>query len=259
MLEVTRTRPFGESRPSIDCIAEAAFDFVDETCQVSQQYYVTADPSPQDSTTTEAALAADGGQNSILTSLGRDARQVSEETNSFTTLSRQRPQSIQSPSNHLQRPVPLSDPADVFFFCRYVEVIGTWFDMFDVSSLHFSTVVPQLALENRLLLLSCLATASKQYALTTSHGPEGPLAYYNGALQRLYEQLDKGDAKRHPATFAACLLLAFVEMIESNAGDWYVHLRGTRELVAMAGWNGVSGGLGQAVRQLLSSRECLSS
>lgn len=129
---------------------------------------------------------------------------------------------------------------------RYTEIIGPRFDLFDDGPRYFSTVVPLLALKNRLVLLSCLAVAARQYSLASQHGHGDALAYYNQAIRLLYELLD---SKGHePAVFASCLLIAHCEMIESKASDWNLHLQGTGKLISVQRWHSRSGDLAQAVR-----------
>lgn len=118
--------------------------------------------------------------------------------------------------------------------------------MFDSTSRYFSLALPHMALSNRLVLLSCLAAAARQYSLVTDRGHHDALVYYNEALKTLYERLN--DSGHEAATFASCLLIAHCEMVESKASDWNLHLKGTGELVMMHHWNGRSGGLAQAVR-----------
>lgn len=144
--------------------------------------------------------------------------------------------------------LPLSSIKDAFYMSRYVEFIGPWFDLFDSAERHFSDIVPQLALDNQLLKQACLAAAARQHSLVTDNGQEDALTYYNHALRTLSAQLQT--SSHEPATFASCLLIAHCEMIESKAGSWNLHLKGTCELVMAHGYNGQSGGLAQAVRPL---------
>lgn len=140
---------------------------------------------------------------------------------------------------------PITNERDALYMSNYVENIGPWFDLFDSTEKHFSIVVPQLALNNRLLLYSCLAASARQYSLLNDAESGDALEYYNIALRTLHDHLS--DRAHEPATFASCLLIAHCEMIESHASDWNVHLQGTRQLVTNQGWNAASGGLAQAV------------
>ncbi|KAK3934428.1 fungal-specific transcription factor domain-containing protein [Diplogelasinospora grovesii] len=156
-------------------------------------------------------------------------------------------------------PCPITSATDAFYLARYTDVIGPRFDMFDdggSSQRYFSSVVPLLALTDRLVLLSCLAIAARQQSLvgdreddgrgTSAHEQEQALAYYNEAIHLLYERLDDETKSQDPAVFASCLLIAHCEMVESKASDWNLHLKGTGNLIAMHNWNGMSGGLVQA-------------
>lgn len=183
------------------------------TGEMSQGYHVVTDNSLQDDTLNQLS------QLQCLTSSDIDRRQ--------------------SPGS------PIADQRDALYMSNYVENIGPWFDLFDSTDKHFSTIVPQLALNNRLLLFSCLAASARQYSSLNDAGSEDALQYYNLALRTLHDHLN--DRGHEPATFASCLLIAHCEMIESHASDWNVHLQGTRQLVTNQGWNAASGGLAQAV------------
>ena len=119
--------------------------------------------------------------------------------------------------------------------------------MFDHATEHFSTVVPLKALSNDLLLGACLSAASKQYYLTASVEAGESIALYDSAIQKLYTCLSDPVLRGKAETFAACLLIAFTEMIDNNTHDWQIHLRGTREIIALAHWHGASEGLGGEV------------
>lgn len=187
--------------------------FIDLTEEVSQGYHVVTDTSLQDDTLNQQS------QLQCLTASEIDPRQSPEP--------------------------PITNGRDALYMSNYVENIGPWFDLFDSTDKHFSTIVPQLALSNRLLLYSCLAASARQYSLLNDTGSEDALEYYNLALRTLHDHLN--DQGHEPATFASCLLIAHCEMIESHASDWNVHLQGTRQLVTTQGWNAASGGLAQAV------------
>lgn len=147
---------------------------------------------------------------------------------------------------------PITDPLDAFFLCRYVDFIGPRFDMFDDAPRYFSTVVPQLALKDELVLLACAAVAARQYSLANEqnqHDHEQALKYYNAAINVLSKRLQNSGPD--PAVFASCLLVAHCEMVESRATDWGLHLKGTGDLLKIHGWHGASSGLAQAVRPLL--------
>ncbi|KAJ5813681.1 uncharacterized protein N7503_000431 [Penicillium pulvis] len=142
---------------------------------------------------------------------------------------------------------PITDPIDAFFLWRYVDFIGPRFDMFDDAPRYFSTVVPQLALNDELVLLACVAVAARQYSLANEQqqqSHEQALTYYNAAINLLSKRLQNSGPD--PAVFASCLLVAHCEMVESKATDWGLHLKGTGDLIKMHGWHGASGGLAQA-------------
>jgi hypothetical protein len=186
--------------------------FVDETFGISQLYNVLPDGAP----------GSDG-----------DAPATAPDEGVFP------------PACHVAA-TPITDEKDAFYLARYTDIIGPRFDMFDSTSRYFSLVLPQIALSDRLVLLSCLAAAARQYSLVANRGHHDALTYYNEALKILRKRLD--DSRHGAATFASCLLIAHCEMVESKASDWNKHLKGTGELVVMHNWNGRSGGLAQAVR-----------
>ncbi|GFF79057.1 anhydro-N-acetylmuramic acid kinase [Aspergillus udagawae] len=142
---------------------------------------------------------------------------------------------------------PVTDATDAFFLWRYIDFIGPRFDMFDDAPRYFSTVMPQLALNDTLALLACVAAAARQYYLVNDqqqHIHEQALTYYNAAIRLLSKRLQ--DSGPDPAVFASCLLIAHCEMVESKATAWDLHLKGTGDLLKMHGWHGMSGGLAQA-------------
>lgn len=162
--------------------------------------------------------------------------------------------SVSSDQHLTPRPVlashgcPVTDATDAFFLWRYIDFIGPRFDMFDDAPRYFSTVVPQLALNDPLVLLACVAVAARQYSLVNDqqqHNHEQALTYYNAAIHLLSKRLQ--DSGPDPAVFASCLLIAHCEMVESEATAWDLHLKGTGDLLKMHGWHGMSGGLAQAV------------
>lgn len=169
--------------------------------------------------------------------------EASDDTSSVSSDQQASPRSL--PSGHA---APITDPLDAFFLCRYVDFIGPRFDMFDDAPRYFSTVVPQLALKDELVLLACAAVAARQYSLANEqnqHDHEQALTYYNAAINLLSKRLQNSGPD--PGVFASCLLVAHCEMVESKATDWGLHLKGTGDLLKMHGWHGVSGGLAQAV------------
>jgi hypothetical protein len=172
------------------------------------------------------------------------------------------PASTPSPQHHSPHPAPsrhaatpITDPTDAFFLWRYIDFIGPRFDMFDDGPRYFSTVVPQTALNDRLVLLACVAVAARQYSLVNDQqqqNHEQALTYYNAAINLLSKRLQ--NSQPDSAVFASCLLIAHCEMVESKATDWGLHLKGTGDLLRMHRWHGLSGGLAQSVRLLLFLR-----
>jgi hypothetical protein len=199
-------------------LAASIVEFVDLTEEVSKGYYVITDTNLEDDV------------------FHQQSHIQSPTTSDFNCLQSTDP--------------PITNERDALYMSNYVENIGPWFDLFDSTDKHFSTIVPQLALNNRLLLYSCLAASARQYSLLNDAGSEDALEYYNIALRTLHDYLE--DRGHEPSTFASCLLIAHCEMIESHASDWNVHLQGTRQLVTTQGWNAESGGLAQAVCILIA-------
>lgn len=226
----TYPQPFPQLNAHLFAGSSLAFRFVDESHQVSRMYTVTANPQ-DDETDRQVGSFTQAGPH--LT-----ARHVIEPVDNVLLFSG----------------LPITSERDAFYMSRYVELIGPWFDLFDNSERHFSEIVPQLALNNQLLRLACLAAAARQHSLVTSNGQEDALTYYNDALRALSAHLQT--SAHDPATFASCLLIAHCEMIESKAGSWNLHLKGTCELVMVQGYDGQTGGLAQAVCLLAPAHRC---
>jgi len=119
--------------------------------------------------------------------------------------------------------------------------------------------VPPLSLTHEVLLLSCLACAARQHYLITKENGDIALSYYNDALQKLTVSLAYVSASSSAAVFASCLLLAHCEMIGASTSDWHLHLSGTYSLVSAHGFNGRTGGLGQACFWIYCRMDLLSS
>ncbi|KAK5224079.1 hypothetical protein LTR47_010102 [Exophiala xenobiotica] len=141
--------------------------------------------------------------------------------------------------------LPITDPTEGFFMERYCTIIGPWFDMFD-SKGHWSHIVPHLALSNRSLFRSIVASCAKQYSLVARESSIFALDYYNHALKELTQALDDPEVTGSAAVFASCLLTGYCEMIDSRSLDWQTHLRGTFSLCSTQGWHGLSGGVAQS-------------
>ncbi|KAJ5921588.1 hypothetical protein N7454_009062 [Penicillium verhagenii] len=171
-------------------------------------------------------------------------RVIDESNDAWSIPSEQHPSPRPAISGHTS---PITDPLDAFFLCRYVDFIGPRFDMFDDAPRYFSTVVPQLALKDKLVLLACAAVAARQYSFANEqnqHDHEQALKYYNEAINLLSKRLQNSGPD--PAVFASCLLVAHCEMVQSRATDWGLHLKGTGDLLKIHGWHGASSGLAQA-------------
>ena len=140
---------------------------------------------------------------------------------------------------------PVTDPTNAFFFDRYCNYIGPWFDMFD-SQKHWSHVVPHLSLSNKSLYLSILASTSKQHYLVSPQRMATALAYYNDALKELTLALENVSESDSAAIFASCLLIGYCEMLDARNEDWHTHLSGAFSLSSAQGWHGCSGGLAQS-------------
>lgn len=141
--------------------------------------------------------------------------------------------------------MPITDPTEAFFLERYCRIIGPWFDMFDMNC-NWSQNVPHLALSNKSLFRSIIASCAKQYSLVAHESSIFALDYYNHALKELTQALDDPALIGSAAVFASCLLTGYCEMIDAKSLDWHTHLRGTFSLCSSQGWHGLCGGVGQS-------------
>ena len=140
---------------------------------------------------------------------------------------------------------PIEDPVLAFFMQRYCNIIGPWFDMFDTTK-QWSHVVSHLALSNRSLLQSIIASCAKQHSQVYHESTISALDYYHSALKELSAALGDPAVKHSAAVFASCLLIGYCEMIDARSLDWHTHLSGTASLCATQGWHGISGGVAQS-------------
>ena len=140
---------------------------------------------------------------------------------------------------------PIEDPVMAFFMERYCNIIGPWFDMFDTTK-RWSHTVPHLALSNRSLLQSIIASCAKQHSLVYHERTVSALDHYNSALKELSAALGDPTVKNSAAVFASCLLIGYCEMIDARSLDWHTHLSGTASLCTTQGWHGLSGGVAQS-------------
>ena len=152
----------------------------------------------------------------------------------------------------------LHNASHLFYLEKYCHVIGPWFDLFDHDKT-FTLCVPHLGLENPLLQLASLACASRQYHLLSASNIDAALTYYDDALQLLTRSLQDERVSSSATTLASCLFLAHCEMIGASTQDWHLHISGTYSLIRTHGWNGQSGGLGQACFWVYCRMDLLSS
>ena len=141
--------------------------------------------------------------------------------------------------------LPIADPVLAFFMERYCNIIGPWFDMFDTTR-QWSHTVSHLALSNKSLLQSIIASCAKQHSLVYHESTVSALDYYNSALKELSAALGDPAVKESAAVFASCLLIGYCEMIDARSLDWHTHLSGTSTLCTTQGWHGSSGGVAQS-------------
>ena len=141
--------------------------------------------------------------------------------------------------------LPIEDAVSAFFMERYCNIIGPWFDMFDTTK-QWSHAVSHLALSNRSLLQSIIASCAKQHSLVYHESTVSALDYYNCALKELSAALGDPAIKDSAAIFASCLLIGYCEMIDARSLDWHTHLSGTASLCTTQGWHGSSGGVAQS-------------
>lgn len=122
----------------------------------------------------------------------------------------------------------LAHPLEARLFQIFIETTSRWLDVTSPSC-HFSRTVPRLALENEVLLLACLAYASKAVAPTTSLSDQ----YGSACIELLIPLLsDEVFVHTDNTLLATLVLLRHVEQYTNAAEDQAAHLGGAFAIIA---------------------------
>ncbi|KAF2809020.1 uncharacterized protein BDZ99DRAFT_389364 [Mytilinidion resinicola] len=150
-----------------------------------------------------------------------------------------------------QSPIKLRD-REIPIFRRFVDNLSLWIDMYDPMK-HFSTFVPQLALQNEGLMKAILALSSRHLSIKPME-PGGPLLdrtaavqYYYETLQYLQRAMKHESYTRSLELIATALIVSTYEMIDGAGKGWERHLKGVFWIQRSQDINGETGGLKQAV------------
>lgn len=149
----------------------------------------------------------------------------------------------QSPTCLLDHEVPL--------FRMFVDDLSQWLDLFDPMK-HFSTLVPQLAMNNEGILKAILALAArhsslKQNAQGVHLDRTAAVQYYFETLQYLQRAMKYESYTKSLEILATALIVSTYEMIDGAGKSWERHLKGVFWIQRSQDNDGESGGLRQAV------------
>ncbi|KAK3720337.1 hypothetical protein LTR37_003748 [Vermiconidia calcicola] len=137
-------------------------------------------------------------------------------------------------------------------FKRFVTDISLWIDLFD-PLMHFSTLVPHLAIHNTGLMKAVLALGARHFSIRPLHkGEAGPdrtaaVQYYHETLQYLQSAMRYTSYKNSPELLATVLVVSTFEMIDGAGKGWERHLKGVFWIQRSRDIDGESGGLEQAI------------
>lgn len=140
---------------------------------------------------------------------------------------------------------------EVAIFRHYITYLSSWSEMFDPLK-HFSTFVPQLAMNNEGLMKAILALTSRHLSIKPFEGQE-PLdrnvavQYYYETLQYLQTAMRYESYTRSLELIATAITVSSYEMIDGSAKAWERHLKGVFWIQRSQDNDGEKGGLRQAV------------
>ncbi|KAF2138750.1 uncharacterized protein K452DRAFT_276488 [Aplosporella prunicola CBS 121167] len=141
-------------------------------------------------------------------------------------------------------------PHEMSMFRHFVERLSNCLDMYDPLK-HFSTFVPQLALNNEGLMKSIMALSARHLSIKdkSESTPDRTAAvqYYYETLQYLQGAMHYDSFKTSLELLATTIIISSYEMIDGAGSGWERHLKGTFWIQRSQEINGQSGGLKQAV------------
>ncbi|EOD48367.1 putative zn 2cys6 transcription factor protein [Neofusicoccum parvum UCRNP2] len=136
-------------------------------------------------------------------------------------------------------------------FKHFVDNLSFWLDLYDPLK-HFSSLVPQLAMNNEGLMKSILALSSRHLSIRPGNNGEtmdrtAAVQYYSETLQYLQGAMRYESFNRSLELLATALIVSKYEMIDGAGSGWERHLKGVFWIQRSQDINGQSGGLKQAV------------
>lgn len=143
---------------------------------------------------------------------------------------------------------PLMNPVTAKIFCHFVYVLGPSMSLFERfppnphiaftpgAGLHgpqnvWSYTVPMLSLQHPPLLHAILALSSLHISKLTKGSENASFLHYQFALRRLGKAIASDRHRRHVATLAATLMLAYYETMAAEHDKWSSHIHGAKQLL----------------------------
>lgn len=136
----------------------------------------------------------------------------------------------------------VTDEEKFDLFKTYLFEVARWLDIF-VGDRQFGIIIPQLAQNDRALMCSIYAIASKTKSKSTNH-VDITRGFSDTSLQCLYYLVSK---RPNSANLATCINLCLIEMMSSSPRKWRNSLEGCSALLISQEINGFSGNIQQAI------------
>ncbi|KAJ5670947.1 hypothetical protein N7507_000074 [Penicillium longicatenatum] len=127
----------------------------------------------------------------------------------------------------------------------FIQKIAPWADICDPQS-HFSTLVPQRALQVPMVLKAVLALAARHDAIMTGKSDLEASSYLGQCLELLIPALDKPEHTYDESLLITVVILRICEELENNTDEKF-HLLGSNRLINLMSRSASSGGLSEAV------------
>ncbi|KAJ5618362.1 hypothetical protein N7528_007005 [Penicillium herquei] len=127
----------------------------------------------------------------------------------------------------------------------FIQKIAPWADICDPQS-HFSTIVPQRALQIPMVLKAVMALAARHDAILTANSDWEASSYHGQCLELLIPVLDQPENTYNENLLITVVILRICEELE-NITDEKFHLLGSNRLINLMSRSASSGGLAEAV------------
>ena len=152
---------------------------------------------------------------------------------------------------------PLMNATTARIFCHFIYVLGPSISIFERHApnpaMVFSSgagsrapqnvwtyTIPMLALSHPPLQHAILAVSSLHIAKLTKGSNNASRLHYSLAIKRLGKALSDDRKRRHVATLAATLLLAYFETMSAEHEKWTTHIVGAKQLLREIDFDNVS-------------------